>query len=92
MAERFSWEEIQQRYNGEWVELVDYEWTEGEPYPQAGIVRVHAPNRSDFYKLANQDSPRDSAILFIGTVHPASGIVLCSSMMQIKDRNANHQI
>ena len=75
MPEKLDWKEIQQRYSGEWVELTDYEWQEGEPYPSAGVVRVHGSERKEFYKLANDERPSDSAILFVGEVSLPFGAV-----------------
>ena len=37
MADMLTWQEIERRYNEQWVQLIDYEWFEGEPYPAAGI-------------------------------------------------------
>ena len=75
MAEKLNWDEIQNRYSGEWVELVDYNWTDGEPYPSSGVVRVHAPDRKDFYAQANQARPADSAILFVGDLDLPLGVI-----------------
>lgn len=66
MSERLSWEDIKTRYDQEWVELVDYDWPEEDPYPRAGIVRVHAKERSKFDDLADIDPPKDSAYVFVG--------------------------
>ena len=66
MGEKLSWEEIKSRYDQEWVELVDYDWPEEDPHPRAGIVRVHAKERSKFDDLADVDPPNDSAYIFVG--------------------------
>ena len=72
MAEKLTFDEIKALYDEEWVELVDYDWPEGTPWPQAGIVRVHHPNRSEFWKLSKATQPEvtDSAIVFIGPPDP----------------------
>lgn len=75
MTEKLSWDEIQKRHSQEWVELVDYDWADGEPYPAAGVVRVHAPERKQFYHLANQERPHDSAILFVGDLDLPFGVI-----------------
>lgn len=75
MSDKILWEEITKRYRNEWVELVDYIWKDGEPYPTAGIVRVHAEDRKEFYRNANQNRPEDSAILFVGDINLSFGVI-----------------
>lgn len=85
MSQQLTWQEIEQRFDHEWVELVDYVWPEGEPFPISGIVRTHASKRKEFYDLANQEPvPRDSAILFVGRPKRSPGQMLCSSVMRIE--------
>jgi hypothetical protein len=76
MPEKLTWDQIKARYNEEWVELIDYDWPDGTPWPKAGIVRVHAPERREFWRLANANKPRpkDSAIVFVGPPDP-SGVI-----------------
>ena len=66
MEKKLSWEEIKERYDREWVELVDYDWPDEEPNPRAGVVRVHAKTRKEFDDLADIDPPFDSAYVFVG--------------------------
>ncbi len=66
MKEKLNWDDIKKQYAGEWIELIDYDWPDGIPWPRSGVVRVHAPTRQAFYRLANNDPPQDSAILFVG--------------------------
>lgn len=75
MVDKISWDEIKRNYSGEWVELINYEWEEGQPYPSAGEIRVHAPNRKEFYQQANQNRPLDSAILFVGDLNLPLGVI-----------------
>jgi hypothetical protein len=83
--QKLSWDEIQKRYDQQWVELVDYEWSEGEANPCGGVVRVHAADRKTFYTLANRSPrPEHSAILFVGQAELPPATVLCSSLMRIK--------
>jgi hypothetical protein len=69
MAEKLTWEEIEKLYNQEWVQLVDYDWPDGTPYPKSGFVRTHATDRKDLYRLmkALEPKPDDSALVFVGT-------------------------
>jgi hypothetical protein len=89
MEKKLSWEEIKERYNQEWVELVDYDWPDGTPHPQAGIVRVHASERKRFYQICKEhdvlegDSPSDAAILFVGRINPTNGPYLSTSLVRM---------
>jgi hypothetical protein len=80
-----SWSQIEINFANQWVELVDYEWQEGKPFPDSGIVRVHASDRQEFYKLAKVNPPKDSAILFVGKPNIPANTFLCSSIMQLKN-------
>ena len=37
--EKLSWKEIREKFDQEWVELIDYDWDMTEPDPSAGVVR-----------------------------------------------------
>lgn len=68
MSEKLSWEEIKKQYDQEWVLLDDYDWPDSAEYPQAGIVRFHAKQRSEFDRqIASREAGFDSALLFVGT-------------------------
>jgi hypothetical protein len=64
--QKLSWDEISKQYNQQWVELVDYEWPEGSPFPQVGVVRVHEADRKKFHALVQKQSPSGSALVFVG--------------------------
>lgn len=66
MTEKMTWEEIEKLFDQEWIELIDYDWSEQAISPRSGIVRVHAKERSEFDKLAAIDPPRGSAFIFVG--------------------------
>ena len=66
MNNKLSWEEIKQQYDREWIELVDYEWVDADPYPHSGVVRVHAKTRAEFHDVVAKLPPADSAILYVG--------------------------
>lgn len=66
MDERLTWEAICERYDRQWVELVDYDWPEEDAHPRSGVVRVHAATRAEFDDQADIDPPRDSAHVFVG--------------------------
>jgi len=66
MAAKLTWRQIEKLYNKQWVQLVDYDWPEEEPFPRGGIVRVHAKARRKFDEFILQNPPRDSALVFVG--------------------------
>ena len=82
MSEKLTWEQIEERYKGEWVELVDYEWDETEPDPRSGVVRTHSSNRKEFDHLIRQNPPDDSALVFVGKIVLPEGITISSNQNQ----------
>ena len=85
MGTKLSWQEISEKFDRQWVELIDFDWPEGKPFPVSGIVRVHAADRKEFYRLAKIDAPTDSAVLFIGKPQIPANTILCSSIMRLRD-------
>ena len=81
-SEKLTWDEICQRYDQQWVELVDYDWPETEPYPHAGIVRVHAASRRVFDDLILHDAPDHSAFVFVGERKTPPGVILSANLHQ----------
>ncbi len=79
---KLTWREITERYPDEWVELVDYDWDETEPDPHAGVVRAHSKDRKEFESLICRDSPRDSALLFVGKISIPEGMTISSNQNQ----------
>lgn len=85
MAEKLSWEEIERRYDQQRVELVDYDWPEGDPHPSSGIVRTHSADKKDFYQLCKREPvPDDSAIVFVGFPRIPDGVVFSPSLIRIE--------
>lgn len=75
--EKMQWEQISKEYNNQWVQLIEYVWLEGTPFPQAGVVAVHAAERKDFYQKVRNHQPKqtDSAILYVGVPPKDPGVV-----------------
>lgn len=66
-AERLTWDEIQQQFDQQWVELIEYDWPEGDYHPLSGIVRTHGADKRQFHQECRREPlPDDSAFLFIG--------------------------
>ena len=84
MATKLSWKEIESLYDQEWVELVDYDWPEEEPYPVSGSVRVHATDRKVFDELILKDPPAESALIFVGERKAANGVILSANLHQFR--------
>lgn len=86
MNKPLSWPEIEKLYNQEWVQLVDYDWPEGEPYPRSGRVRVHAESRKEFNRLITlKEGIQDAARVFVGkAMLPPHTIISCNSIKLLK--------
>ncbi len=62
MGEKLTWEEIKKQYDQEWVELVDYDWPDGESHPRSGTLRSHAADKKEFHQQCRREPvPDDSA-------------------------------
>ena len=84
MGERLSWDEMKQRFDGEWIEIVDYDWPDDRPYPLAGVVRAHSRTRKDFHQCVKQlPHVPDSAWLFVGKSPASAGSVFSPSWVRI---------
>ena len=88
MEKKLTWDEIKKHYNNEWVELIDFDWPEESLYPSSAIVRVHAPDRAEFYKLASENPARDSAFLFVGEYGRPKGTYLSSNLRRVVTHHA----
>lgn len=88
MAEKLTWEEIKQRYDGEWVELIDFEWDETQPDPQAGIVRFHARDAKEFHRLIKENPIVDAALVYVGDLFPnRENVIFSANLHQYASRN-----
>ncbi len=74
MEEKLTWDQITDRYRDEWVELVNYDWDETEPYPASGVVRCHSSSRKGLSVLMKEDSIKHSAIVFTGQLTPSFAV------------------
>lgn len=66
MSKKLTWQEINEAYSDEWIQLVDYDWADGEADPQAGVVRIHSKDSKEFHRLVKETPVSHSAILFVG--------------------------
>lgn len=63
MRQRLSWNQVKKLYEGQWVELVDFEWDWNNAYPRWACVGLSADSREELLSLSTND---ESLILFIG--------------------------
>ena len=85
MADRLTWEEIEKEYTQQRVELIDYDWPDGDPHPRSGVVRSHGSDKKDFYQQCRREPvPNDSAILFVGPIRMPEGVVFSPSLIRIE--------
>lgn len=84
MGEKLSWKDIERLYDQQWVQLIDYEWDEGEPYPSGGVVQFHAFDRREFNDLSRQNPVEDAACVFVGKPKIPAGTILSANCMRIE--------
>ena len=75
MAEILSIQEIQSRYDGEWVLIGDPE-VDASLVVQRGSVLWHSKNRDEVYRQARLLKPKHCAFLFVGRLPKDVEVVL----------------
>lgn len=80
---KLTWEEIRKEYDGQWVHLIDYDWTDGQPYPSGGVVRIHARDRRDFDDQMLSSEPISGARLFVGKVEGNEDLIMMGNFMRV---------
>ncbi len=83
MNKILDWTQIQEEFQHQWVQLVDYDWPEGEPHPKSGKVRINAPNRKEFNKLVLEAEPVDAARIYVGDHRTPYGTVMSANIARI---------
>lgn len=64
-----SWSEILESYEGQWVELIEYDWDWKSPFPTWAVVRNHSMDRTELNLLIKKSEPvADSITLYLGAV------------------------
>jgi hypothetical protein len=64
-AERLTMEEIERRYDGEWV-LIEEPEVADDGWVESGLVTSHSPIVADVYSAAESRDVRDAAVYYIG--------------------------
>ena len=84
METKLTWEQIEKEFNQQWVELVDYDWPDEEPYPRSGVLRTHCGEKKEFYRQCRREPmPNDSAILYVGPPHLPHGVIFSPSLIRV---------
>ena len=82
MNNRLTWSQIKELFEGQWVELVDFEWDWNRAYPKHARVRNFASDRSVLIsKINNSPLQADSVVLYTDATefmvrHDASSVNL----------------
>ena len=64
---RLTWSQINEFFEGEWVELVDYKWDWNQTLQSWGHVRNHAKDRNELIsKIRESDKTSNSVVLYLG--------------------------
>jgi len=86
MNQKLSWDQIKQTYRDEWVELVDFDWDETDPYPSSGVVNAHHKDKKELRKiLRDKERPTEAALLFTGEkLIPQHGIFSANLHQYVK--------
>ncbi len=65
---RLTWSQIVEMFDGEWVELVDFNWDWKDAHPRLATVRHHAPDRRALMEsVRNAPTDQVTAILYISS-------------------------
>jgi len=75
MNEVLTVDEIQSRFNSEWV-LIEDPKTDATLNVQSGRVLTHSPDRDEVYRRAAALKPNHFAVLFTGAMPDDTAIVL----------------
>jgi hypothetical protein len=67
MCEILDYEEIKQRYNGQWVIIADHEIDE-DLEVLAGEILAHSSNETEIYQMLFLTSGKNVSIEYIGAV------------------------
>ena len=85
MDKRLTWEEIKAQFDQQWIQLVDYDWPEGTPYPRSGIIRTFGNDKKDFHKRCQEGNvPKDSAFLYVGHKKSFDSSVFSPSLIRFE--------
>lgn len=63
MNRRLSWNQIKNIFEGEWVELTEFDWGWEKTYPRWAKVRTHAATRQELMEQIALSGPNPHALI-----------------------------
>jgi hypothetical protein len=64
---QLTWNQVKERFHGEWVELVQYQWSWRRPAPQWAQVRNHSDDYAELLeKISAEGEVEGAIVLFVG--------------------------
>jgi hypothetical protein len=85
---KLTWDQIRKDYDGQWVHLIDYDWEDGQPYPSAGVVNVHAKTRKDFNAAIKASNRQPGARIYVGDIKETGNAIRMGCL--VITQHANH--
>jgi len=65
------WQKIKEIFNGQWVELANFEWDWDHAFPKTAQVTHHAQDRDELLAMIEETGKApDGVILYVGTSQP----------------------
>jgi hypothetical protein len=83
MGKQLQWHEIEKTYPNQWIQLVDFEWAEGNPRPTKGVVRINASDRREFNRLVLDAEPVDAARVYVGSHNLPHNMYMRSNIVKM---------
>ncbi len=80
-SHRLSWSKLQDSFEGEWVELIDFEWNWTLAHPIWARVRHHASDRNELLSKIEQSGKVPGSIVFYMGAH--------NTFLRMHERNAS---
>ncbi len=63
---RYTWADLNKKFQGEWVELIEFEWSESSAHPRWARVRHHANSQRELQEMIRRSTAFEGAVtLFI---------------------------
>ena len=78
MPENLTIQEIEARFDSEWI-LVENPETNEQLEVQRGLVVHHSKDRDEVYRKAIELRPKRFAVLYTGTLPEDAAVVLCTT-------------
>lgn len=78
-----TWQQIEEKYDQQWIQLIEFDWPEGEVRPRSGCVRIHAQTRREFNRLVLEADGVNAARIYVGKHSLPEGTILSSNIVKI---------